>query len=178
MDTTKKIEIEDLAKRLIDKYLASRDGGTWSFEWQLKRKQFGTCCYGPHTIQLSLVMMKGETMDAIEQTLRHEVAHALADPAAGHGARWKRVARSIGVRDPKSRRSWTADESDRPEPKWVLVYRDEIISRYYRRPTAKRMMRVHQLYARGREAETLGCLKYMPYADYLAQISKIHLAQL
>ena len=34
--------------------------------------------------------------DDIHQTLLHEVAHALAGAAAGHGPAWKRVARELG----------------------------------------------------------------------------------
>ena len=55
------------------------------------------------------------TDDEVDQVLLHEIAHALAGPGAGHGPRWKRVARDIGY---LGERVWTEPVGDDLAP-WV-----------------------------------------------------------
>jgi hypothetical protein len=50
----------------------------------------------------------------VRDTILHEIAHALAPPGAGHGAKWQAVALSIGC----SGRRCYGQEVARPAPKF------------------------------------------------------------
>ena len=69
-------------------------GWTWGFD-NAKRRA-GACNYSRKRITIArgyaLVAKNAE----IEDTILHEIAHAIAGHAAGHGPAWKAVARSIG----------------------------------------------------------------------------------
>lgn len=95
--TTMKRELENRAKELIIEHL----GPAWSFRWNARKTTFGSCSYTRRTIELSSYWL-GLSFDEQEQTLLHEVAHAIAGARAGHGPRWRAVARQLGVRNPKA----------------------------------------------------------------------------
>lgn len=71
------------------------DGG-WRFRFDRATRRLGQCDYTRRTISLSRAITLASNEDEVRQTLLHEVAHALVGHATGHGAAWKRMARSIG----------------------------------------------------------------------------------
>jgi predicted SprT family Zn-dependent metalloprotease len=159
---------ETLASNLINAYL----GPTWTFKWNNRHRCFGVCSHTSRTIQLSRRLTPAEDDFAIEQTILHEIAHALT-PGAGHGAEWRRVARKIGVKNPKSSREATGDSIDTNPPKFVTVLGKEIIWKHYRRPNAKTMGTIHIAYVANRKEETLGKLRIISYSDHLVERSVI-----
>lgn len=72
---------------------------TWNFGWDRARKRFGACHWGAvPRITLSVALVDLNPLEDALDTLRHEAAHALAGPRAGHGAAWRRWARRLGAR--------------------------------------------------------------------------------
>ena len=107
--------VEDLANRLIkEKFtikisttnqntLSAHDLG-YTFKFDHAKRRAGCCNYTDKTISLSkvIVLHNIDRMDSIEDTIRHEIAHALSHGlfgkrGANHGNYWKMVARTIGA---------------------------------------------------------------------------------
>ena len=68
----------------------------WSFGFDNAKKRAGLCNFANKRITVSRYLAATAEDDDIHQVLLHEVAHAMAGPKAGHGARWKSTATSIG----------------------------------------------------------------------------------
>jgi len=69
---------------------------SWSFAFDNAKRRAGQCDFTRKRITVSRYLAARYEDDDNHQTLLHEVAHALAGPDAGHGARWKRIARDLG----------------------------------------------------------------------------------
>ncbi|PRY67525.1 SprT-like family protein [Glaciihabitans tibetensis] len=68
----------------------------WSFGFDNAKKRAGQCNWSTKRITVSRYLAATAEDDDIHQVLLHEVAHAMAGNAAGHGPRWKETAASIG----------------------------------------------------------------------------------
>ncbi len=86
------------ADALIRMHLSSADRTEqrWSFAFDNAKRRAGLCNYTERRFTVSRYLAEKFDDDEIHQVLLHEVAHALAGPAAGHGAAWKAIAREIG----------------------------------------------------------------------------------
>lgn len=73
--------------------------GHWVFQWDRAKRRLGCCNYQRCTISLSLhYVLRGDIeMAEIEDTILHEIAHAIAGSAAGHGPRWKSACQLVGA---------------------------------------------------------------------------------
>lgn len=69
----------------------------WSFGYNRRKRSLGLCRYEEKRIELSIYFVTNNSLEAVEDTILHEIAHALAGPEAGHGEHWKRVCRQIGA---------------------------------------------------------------------------------
>ncbi len=69
---------------------------SWTFAFDNAKRRAGLCNFTERRISVSKYLAARFSDDDIHQTLLHEVAHALAGAAAGHGPAWKRVARELG----------------------------------------------------------------------------------
>jgi predicted SprT family Zn-dependent metalloprotease len=68
----------------------------WTFTWNRRKRSLGLCRYHEKTIQLSVYFVRDNGIEAVRETILHEIAHALAGQPAGHGPAWKAVCRKIG----------------------------------------------------------------------------------
>ena len=84
---------EQMAQQIVREYL----GGSWRFAWNRRKRCFGVCHYGKRTIELSRILTETEPEHKVRDTVLHEVAHAIAGAAAGHGPQWKAQARKLGA---------------------------------------------------------------------------------
>jgi len=86
-------EVESFAHFLLKTHGLSH----WSFEFDRATKRAGLCDYTNMKIIMSIHYMMNPKTTAwhIQDTLLHEVAHALT-PGAGHGPVWKEMALKIG----------------------------------------------------------------------------------
>ncbi|WP_159500161.1 SprT-like domain-containing protein [Microbacterium sp. 18062] len=90
---------------------------SWAFGFDNAKRRAGLCDFGRRRISVSRYLAARYDDDVNHQTLLHEVAHALAGPAAGHGPRWKKAARELGYTGGTTHRGETATELAR----WVGV---------------------------------------------------------
>ena len=95
-------EAEDLLRMHLD--------ASWSFAFDNAKRRAGACDYLRKRITLSRYLSARYDDETNRQTILHEIAHALAGPAAGHGADWKRIARSLGYTGGVTHRGETATE--------------------------------------------------------------------
>lgn len=122
---------QELAVRLINTHLPEG----WSFGWIKTKRSYGQCDYKLKQIALSSILTQHRTEHGVTQTLLHEVAHALT-PGHGHDAVWRRVARQLGVERPRSSTNADFDRAAVPYT-WAIMYNDEIIKGYHRRPNKR-----------------------------------------
>jgi len=74
----------------------------WHFDFQNKKVALGTCSYRDKRISLSKWYVELNEEDEVEDTILHEIAHALSYirhglKGIGHGRIWKSICREIGA---------------------------------------------------------------------------------
>ena len=85
----------DLARRAA--VLMERHGlRGWRFRWDMAQTRGGACNFRDRAIQLSVGFAASASDAEVEDTILHEIAHAIAGPGHGHDAVWQAAARSIG----------------------------------------------------------------------------------
>jgi predicted SprT family Zn-dependent metalloprotease len=94
------------ATRLIATHLPEG----WSFRFDNAKTRAGLCNFTAKRISVSKYLAARYSTDEVEQTLLHEIAHALAGPQAGHGDVWLVLARSIGYRGSRTHHGEIAQE--------------------------------------------------------------------
>lgn len=87
-------EAVTLAERLIEHF--GLNG--WVVALDRSKVRFGQCRHRTHTIGLSRELVSLNTREAVEDVIRHEIAHALAGVEAGHGRAWKLKCIEVGAR--------------------------------------------------------------------------------
>jgi predicted SprT family Zn-dependent metalloprotease len=89
----------------------------WTFRLDRARQRAGACFYRARRISLSRHFIENNDESEVLDTIRHEVAHALAwehGRETGHGAAWKRWCTVTGA----SPRRCYAEEIVMPEPRY------------------------------------------------------------
>ncbi len=103
----------DLARDLMDEHGLA----LWSFAFDNAKRRCGACHSGKRKITLSRYYVSMNSAPEVEDTIRHEIAHALAGAKAGHGPQWQAVARRIGAKPQRC-----ADSSvEMPKAPWKIV---------------------------------------------------------
>lgn len=69
----------------------------WTFGLTNAKRTLGVCKYKEKRIEVAGYYARHSPEESVLDTLRHEIAHALAGPAAGHGPKWKSVAVRLGA---------------------------------------------------------------------------------
>lgn len=98
VSTERKSLLTWLANELLQEWGLTEKG--WTFIWGNKKRAFGTCRYRPRTIELSLYLLPTIHDEEAEDTIRHEIAHALDFEDRGtsdHSWRWKAWAVKVGA---------------------------------------------------------------------------------
>lgn len=71
----------------------------WTFKFNDRlTRALGRCLFVQETIELQTRFVKENSEVVVLDTIRHEVAHALAGHSAGHGVKWKMWAIRVGAR--------------------------------------------------------------------------------
>jgi predicted SprT family Zn-dependent metalloprotease len=89
----------------------------WSFSWDRALQRAGACFYRARRISLSRHFVERNDEATVLDTIRHEVAHALAwehDRATGHGSAWRKWCRATGARPIRC----YGGETAMPEPRY------------------------------------------------------------
>lgn len=86
-------DAERLARKLMSEWL----GAGYFFGWSNRRGAAGDYNYRTRTIRLSKPFVEINQREIVENTILHEIAHAIGTPEDGHGPNWKRNARRVGA---------------------------------------------------------------------------------
>jgi predicted SprT family Zn-dependent metalloprotease len=73
----------------------------WTFGLSNSKRRLGVCKYKAKRIEIAEYYARHSPEATVLDTLLHEIAHAIAGPAAKHGPKWKAVAVRLGA-TPKS----------------------------------------------------------------------------
>jgi len=96
-----KFRAAQMARRLMSEFKLHKWG--WRFGWLQSnaRTTLGRCLFDQRIIKLNpnYVEMNNETN--VENTIRHEIAHAICGFQAGHGPEWRTMATKVGARPNK-----------------------------------------------------------------------------
>ena len=82
-----------LARNLMDTHGLN----DWTLAFVESRRRLGDCSYNHRLIRIARHHAIEHAEADIRDTVLHEIAHALAGHAAGHGPIWKAIARRIGA---------------------------------------------------------------------------------
>ena len=90
-------DVQKLAVHLLARHKAGSGlHADWGFGFDLSTARAGVCRYDVKRIDLSVSYCLRATRAEIEDTLLHEIAHAIAGHRHHHDDVWKAVARAIG----------------------------------------------------------------------------------
>lgn len=108
-------EAKTMAIELMQKFNLINQG--WYFEFDSAKRRFGRCSYRMKCISLSkyLVLINDEAR--VEDTILHEIAHALT-PGHGHDKVWRAKAIEIGC---DGKRCYTRENTVLPESRYIAV---------------------------------------------------------
>jgi predicted SprT family Zn-dependent metalloprotease len=102
-DTAKEETVREMAVMALYEHLYHPDCvdpefglESWTFAFDDAKRRAGAATFGPNVITLSRSFVEHASFEEIENTILHEVAHAIAGLDAGHGPRWRMIARDIG----------------------------------------------------------------------------------
>jgi predicted SprT family Zn-dependent metalloprotease len=86
-------ELEAIARR----ELARHGLHGWTFDLSNAKRRLGVCNYRRKRIEVAEYYARNSPPETVLDTLLHEIAHAIAGPAAKHGSQWKAVAVRLGA---------------------------------------------------------------------------------
>lgn len=89
------IDTQALANRLLNDFGLTEQG--WRFQFNTNAHRVGVCKHSTKTIEYSKHFLTKTPSGEIEDTLRHEIAHALVGPGYGHGPEWQVMAIKCGA---------------------------------------------------------------------------------
>lgn len=113
----------------------------WTVGLDRAKRRLGKCSYSQKRVSLSINHIRFGTDEEVMNTIRHEVAHAIAGPGTKHGPVWKQWARILGARP----RACTKDLSYKPSYKFVVRCKccGLVIQKRYNAVSRKRLQRLY-----------------------------------
>lgn len=87
-----------LAQKVFDKYKDRIGDDGYKLVFNKSRAAAGLCYFHKKTIEISIFFLKSSKIKDtdVEDTVLHEISHAIAGWDAAHGPEWKDVALSLG----------------------------------------------------------------------------------
>ena len=144
-------EAHELAISEMDSWQLISQG--WTFSFNRRRTSFGLCDHTKKQIQLSKITAENEPRESVLNTIRHEIAHAIAGSRADHGIVWQRVARIVGCTDINSVATPTIEtrEAITKTIKYVMVCpKGFVVKTYLRKPSKSTFAKLGSLRVRNR----------------------------
>jgi hypothetical protein len=84
----------EVGRKLLDEF-GLHD---WTIQLDNSVERVGQCRPGKKEIGVSFYYLEESTWEEIEDTIRHEIAHALVGPGHGHDLTWKRKCIEVGAK--------------------------------------------------------------------------------
>ena len=88
------LEAKELTIELMTEHGLIASG--WLFNWNNRKRAFGVCNHTKKQILLSQALTPSLKVEAVTNTILHEIAHALVGKGHGHDNVWRRKAIEIG----------------------------------------------------------------------------------
>ena len=124
--------MQELGREMLGQSLSERG---WTFEFDRARKRLGSCQINAKRITVSSHLSRRLSESEVEDTLRHEIAHAIDAERRGrtnHDQTWKAIAVQCGA-DPE--RTFLGDLPDDPSAPYVATCPScHVSSDLYRQP--------------------------------------------
>ena len=106
-------EAQELATLYIEEHIPS-----WRFKFDNAVRRFGCCNHTYRQISLSKRLTIVNDMDSIEDTIIHEIAHALVGCYHGHDSIWRQKAIALGG---SGKQYYSKDDTVMPQSKYTLT---------------------------------------------------------
>ena len=106
-------QIEAFANEHMDKWGLTQKG--WTFGWHKKRTSLGSCNWTRKRILLSSFLFAHLTQEERQDTILHEIAHAMDFETRGmsdHGPKWKSWAIRVGAKPERCKSISDASDAD------------------------------------------------------------------
>jgi len=136
----------------------------WQVSFDNAKKRAGICRISEKSISISRNHIHNNSIETIEDTIKHEFAHAIAFHLygdKGHGLGWKKVAIKLGARA-RARANFNL-----PSAPWVLVHRCPNTQRVKLLSERFRRNKKIKHYFLSGQPETKGQLYFIKHSDYL-----------
>jgi predicted SprT family Zn-dependent metalloprotease len=104
--------VRELARSLLDAH--GLEG--WTVRFSRSKRTLGRCLYDDRTIEVSRHFVERNDVEAIRDTLLHEIAHALVGFGHGHDSAWRQMCQRIGARPER-----LSFEAEMPAGRWQAV---------------------------------------------------------
>lgn len=129
------IIFNEIVKLVESKFGVDLIDDGWVLYFNKRKSSWGLCDYAKKTIFLSEVLLSEMTTDMMQDTIIHEIAHAL-NPNQHHNGIWKNTCIMLGGSGKVSSKS-LSDEKLAQIAKYKLVntLNGEVIKYFMRRPT-------------------------------------------
>lgn len=147
----------------------------FDFKWIKSKKTFGQCSTvrnrltkefvkGRCFIKLSPYLVELNSEEEVEDTILHEIAHALDvirnGVSSGHGYPWKKICVEIGAKPVRCYKSeHNGGDIKTPKGKYMLIVEStrEVVRYYHKKPSRD----FSKLWLKGRKEETYGQLRVL-----------------
>ncbi len=103
------------AKRLALSLMSKHGLVDWQFRFDGAMLRFGICRHRSKIISVSKHLVGLNDQERVQNTLLHEIAHALVGRGHRHDTTWKRMAKKIGAEPVAHYPSWVKQ----PAPKYI-----------------------------------------------------------
>jgi len=104
-----------IAARMARELMDAHGLDSWGFRFNHRKCDMGCCHFHHERIELSMHFVRDNDTELVRDTILHEIAHALAGHAAGHGPKWKKMCREVGATPTR------CGEAKMPAGQWQAV---------------------------------------------------------
>ncbi len=136
----------------------------WKVSVDHAKRRAGSCRPLEKVITLSRHHVTHNSLEVVEDTIAHEIAHAVCYELyqdLSHGPRWKKLARTLGA-EPKARGKFNL-----PSAPWVIVYWDCEKERLEKVAERFRRTKGIEYYFVKNKPQTQGKLFYLSSQNYI-----------
>lgn len=126
----------------MDKHITPIDRSKWVFEFDNSKRFLGKCyqptIFNPGRIQVTTGYAQKAALDDVQDTLLHEIAHAITGPGHHHDKYWKRNCVLIGAKPDRCADSDAFEEYQAESANYVATC-PSCNSKYYASKMGKNM---------------------------------------
>ena len=146
------MNLED-TKVLVEGLMDLHNLKGWSFKFDSAKRRFGACHFSKKMITLSKSLVLINKKSEIEDTILHEIAHALVGPGYGHCWVWKSKAISIGC---TGDRCYKSVEVEKPVGK-----------HQYQCPNCKKIIQAYKIWRVNKSCSKCSSGRYNPMFKFI-----------